>query len=158
LAFQKIYDLQQLKNDVISQLSGHKVESKEQLTTHLLNAYEQFEYANCYDAISSCGRAVELFVAQIFLRLRGKESAKQISQMGNQLSKLWKTEVPGQITTPLEFVLSLLSSVKWLRDKKGAHLSDLTGFKPPIIDDARQTVTSVLLATKYAIEFDMLPG
>lgn len=97
-------------------------------------------------------------MAQIFLRLRGKESAKQISQMGNQLSKLWKTEVPGQITTPLEFVLSLLSSVKWLRDKKGAHLSDLTGFKPPIIDDARQTVTSVLLATKYAIEFDMLPG
>jgi len=158
LAFQRIYDLQQLKNDAISQLSGHKVKSKEQLTTHLLNAYEQFEHANCYDAISSCGRAAELLVAQIFLRVRGKESAKQICQMGNQLSKLWKTEVPGQITTPLEFVLSLLSSVKWLRDKKGAHPSDLTGFKPPTIDDARQTLASVLLATKYAIEFDTLPG
>jgi hypothetical protein len=158
LTFQKIYDLQQLKKDALRQLSDLKVESKEQLVNHLLNAYNQFEHANCYDAISSCGRAAELLVAQIFLHVRGKESAKQIRQMGNQLSKLWKTEVPGQITTPLEFVLSLLSSVKWLRDKKGAHPSDLTGFRPPTIDDARQTLASILLATKYAMEFDMLAG
>jgi len=157
LAFQKIYDLQQLKNDALHQLSDHKVESKEQLANHLLNAYDQFEHANCHDAISSCGRAAELLVAQIFLHLRGKESAKQICQMGNQLSKLWKTEVPGQITTPLEFVLSLLSSVKWLRDKKGAHPTDLTGFKPPTIDEAREAIAATLLATKYAVEFGLLP-
>jgi len=66
--------------------------------------------------------------------------------------------VPGQITTPLEFVLSLLSSVKWLRDKKGAHPSDLTGFEPPTMDEARQAVAAILLATKYAINFKLLPS
>lgn len=157
LAFQKIYDLQRLKKDAICRLSSLKLESKEQLVNHLLNAYDQFERANCYDAISSCGRVAELLVAQIFLHQKGKESAMQICQMGNQLSKLWKTEVPGQITTQLEFVLSLLSTVKWLRDKKGAHPTDLTGFKPPSIDEAREALSAILLATIYAMEFGLLP-
>jgi hypothetical protein len=157
LKFKEIYDLQKLKNTVIHMLSTHVIRGKDELTNHLLNSFEQFQRGNCYDTISSCGRAAEILVAGIFVCLKGEENAKRTPQMGNQLSKLWKTEVPGQITTPLEFVLSLLSSVKWLRDKKGAHSSDLTGFEPPTVDEARHAVASIFLATYYAIKLNLLP-
>ena len=154
--FQKIYDMQGLKTEVIHQISERKISLKKPLEAHLLDAFRHFENANCYDTITSSGRAAELLVARIFLYKKGKESAMQIPQMGNQLSKLWKTEVPGQITTPLELVLSLLSTVKWLRDKKGAHPTDITGFKAPSIDEAREALSAVLLATKYAAEFGLI--
>ena len=154
---EKLYDLHKLKDQTIRMLSQHETPEKDELVNQLNNAYEQLQRMNCHDTIVCSGRAAEMLVARIFMRLRGEDSTRQITQMGNQLSKLWKTEVPGQITTPLEFVLSLLSEIKWLRDKKGAHSRDLTGFEPPTIDEARQTVGSVLLATKYAIEFEMLP-
>ncbi len=154
---QLLYDFTSYYTGVLTKLKKkHGISETDEIITQLTNAFKQFKSRTYADAVLSAGRVVELLTYWIFVKRKGEASAKTITRMANQLSKLWKKEVPGQITTDLELVLSLISISKWLRDKKGGHPTQLTGFGPCTVDEARHALISAIMAVERSFDYNLV--